>query len=73
MGLTKRGKGKKGHKTSYPVGQKAIQFVRKPIVPVTPNFDLDLTKNHEDLAFIDEGHHDEEELHKGPMQVGKIK
>ena len=69
VGLTKSGKAKKGQKTAYPANQKAIQFLRKPIV--TPTFDLDLTKNNEDLTFIDEDH--DQELHKGPMQVIKIK
>ena len=69
VGLTKSGKAKKGQKTAYPVNQKAVQFLRKPIV--TPTFDLDLTKNNEDLTFIDEDH--DQELHKGPMQVIKIK
>ena len=35
VGLTKAGKPKRGKRTAY--GQKAIQFIRKPIVPVTPN------------------------------------
>ena len=72
VGLTKRGMPKKGHKTSYPVGQKAIQFVRKSIVPTAPSFELDITEErHKDLTFIDEGHN--EELHKGPLQVNTIK
>lgn len=72
VGLTKAGKAKKGQRTAHPPGQKAIQFMRKPIVPVTPNLSkistVDL-ENRLDLAFIDE---DEEALSKGPTQVRRI-
>ena len=71
VGLTKSGKAKKGHRTTYPFGQKAIQFTRKPIVTPTPHFDLDLTKHQEDLTFIDEGQ--QVDVHKGPKQIGNIK
>ena len=67
VGLTKAGKPKRGKRTAY--GQKAIQFIRKPIVPVTPlntpvasaasnNLAASKFFDHQgqagDLAFIDE-------------------
>ena len=74
VGLTKSGKAKKGQRTWH--GQKAIQFQRKPIVPVTPNFGTHqgskwLQNEGEGLAFIDE---DQNSLiTKGPTQVRTIR
>ena len=83
VGLTKAGKPKRGKRTAY--GQKAIQFIRKPIVPVTP-LNTPLASNNAkffdhqgqagDLAFIDEELEEEVEtmlLSKGPTQVRQIK
>ena len=73
MGLKKNGKPKPGKRTGH--GQKAIQFIPLPIVPVTPNFEkvLDLTQQQEKMAFIDEAADDlDEELRRGPKQVQKI-
>lgn len=66
VGLTKAGKAKRGKRTWY--GQKAVQFIRKPIVPVTPHFDwgaalgnngfdhtqMQLKNEERPLAFIDD-------------------
>ena len=70
VGLKKNGKPKPGKRTGH--GQKAMQFIPLPIVPVTPNFEkvLDLTQQQEKMAFIDEDL--DEELRRGPKQVQKI-
>lgn len=68
VGLTKSGKAKSGKRTAY--GQKAIQFARKPIVPVTPHFDKGIIDQDQTLAFIDE---EEEDLLKGPQKIRRIK
>ena len=81
MGLTKAGKAKKGQRTWH--GQKAIQFQRKPIVPVTPNFGASqahqatskwLQNEEEGLAFIDEEQIEEGQgLTNSPTQVRTIR
>jgi hypothetical protein len=86
MSLNKAGKPKRGKRTAY--GQKAIQFIRKPILPVqlnsptgTPSnglFDNQGQAVGEDLAFIDDEEVEEEQgqgafmLSKGPTQVRQI-
>ena len=83
VGLTKAGKAKRGRRTWH--GQKAIQFARKPIVPVTPNFtNFFGTKNthvgisgtpgfdHQEaeMAFIDE---DVPEIEREVLRTGPTK
>jgi len=70
VGLTKAGKPKRGKRTAY--GQKAIQFIRKPILPVPLNSPTGTPSNGlfdnqgqpvggEDLAFIDDEEIEEEQ------------
>ena len=70
MSLNKAGKPKRGKRTAY--GQKAIQFIRKPILPVPLNSPTGTPSNGlfdnqgqpvggEDLAFIDDEEIEEEQ------------
>ena len=70
ISLNKAGKPKRGKRTAY--GQKAIQFIRKPILPVPLNSPTGTPSNGlfdnqgqpvggEDLAFIDDEEIEEEQ------------
>ena len=78
IGIKKNGAAKKGKRTAFPPGQKAIQFLRKPIVPVTPAFgkgSVDLAQRLEStgMAYIDEDDGVSSTAVRGPQQVGTLK
>ncbi len=78
IGIKKNGKAKKGKRTAFPPGQKAIQFLRKPIVPVTPalgkGLDLAQRLDSSAMAFIDDDDQgDSSNAVRGPQKVGTLK